>query len=492
MVGEGLGLELTAGASPFLVISVTSTPPIHLTPMQRRVLLAVALATVVPGQAADALASGAVPPTPSGDRYHPTLVFTYPAPTVVSDPATQVSVTRVSSGAAVPFTVSGSGTTQITIAVDATLASGAQYAASVTPDGDTADTVQWTTRQEPAHPKLRAKIVTAVPAAAVDDILHRLDRANLLAVPRDADVVDISAASGHALTAADLSGCQAALVVTDEDVFDQAAAGTVLSAYAAKGHGVVVAGQTHWPNAGAWGNSSIGDGSGSWAGNWSPLAFAAPASVEGGTLNTGGMAQHFLTHGLGPFTVHGPGSGMEATHNSWNEAVLAHLHTTAAYSHGGQSFIAIHWESSAQPGRVVDLGFDPWSTDAAADGGYDASEAGAAGALLARALWWATDRIAPTDTHFTSKPKNPSPYRTVAFSMAGRDADPASVFSQLRFQYRVNKGRWKWAAGSTSFGLYHLPAGHTYTVRARAVDFAGNKDVHPAVYRFRVPAGATG
>ena len=459
--------------------------------MQRRVLLAIALATVVPGQAASALASGATAAT-SHDRYHPTVVFSYPSAAVISDPSTQVTVTRASNGAAVPFTVTGSGTTEITVTIDATLASGAQYAATVTPDGDTADTTEWTTRAAPNHPSLRAKIVAALPQAAVDDILRQLDRANVLAVPRDADVVDISAGSAHALAAADLSGYQAALVVTDEDVYDQAAASSALSSYAAKGHGVVVAGQTHWPNAGAWGNSSIGDSNGTWAANWSPLGFAAPPSVEGGTLNTAGMSQHFLTHNLGAFTVHGPGSGAQASHNSWNEAVLAHLHTTAAYSVAGQSFLAVHWESSAQPGRVVDLGFDPWSTDTAPDGGYDPSEAGAAGALLARALWWSTDRIPPTGTHFTSKPKNPSPYRTVTFSMAAKDPDPGSAFSTLRFQYRVNSGRWKWAAGSTSFALYHLPAGHTYTVRARAVDFAGNRDAHPAVYRFRVPTGATG
>ena len=56
---------------------------------------------------------------------------------------------------------------------------------------------------------------------------------------------------------------------------------------------------------------------------------------EGGTLNTAGMTQHFLTHNLGAFTVKGPGSGIESSHNSWNEAVLAHLHTSAAYSHAG-------------------------------------------------------------------------------------------------------------------------------------------------------------
>ena len=76
--------------------------------------------------------------------------------------------------------------------------------------------------------------------------------------------------------------------------------------------------------------------------------------------------------------------------------------------------------------------------------------------------------------------------------MAAKDADPGSSFSSLRFQYRLGSGRWKFAAGSTTFVLYHLPAGHTYTVRVRAVDFAGNKDAHPAVYRFRVAAGATG
>jgi hypothetical protein len=29
-------------------------------------------------------------------------------------------------------------------------------------------------------------------------------------------------------------------------------------------------------------------------------------------------------------------------------------------------------------------------------------------------------------------------------------------------------------------------------VRARGVDFAGNKDAHPAVYRFRLSSGAYG
>jgi hypothetical protein len=454
-------------------------------------MLALALAAVVPGQAPNALASGATVQT-TADRYRPSIVFTYPAPVTLSDPS-QVSVTRVSSGAAIPFSVSGSGTTTITVSIDATLASGAQYSATVSPPLDAPDTVLWTTRAAPSHATLHAVVVAAVAPDAVADVLHQIDRANVLAVPHETDVVDISAASTHALTAADLNGYQAALVVTDEDIFDQSAASTALSAYAARGHGVVLAGQTHWPNTGGWGNSSIGDLNGTWAANWSPLGYTAPPAVEGGTLNAGGMMSHFLTKNLSSFTVQGPGSGAEtAMHNGWLAAVVARLNSDAHYP-SGQSFIAVHWESKAQPGRVVDLGFDPWSTDVpSGGGGYDPGEAGQAAALLSRALWWATDRIPPTGTHFTSKPKNPSPYRTVLFTMAARDADPGSAFSTLRFQYRLNNGRWRWASGSTSFALYHLPAGHTYTVRARAVDFAGNRDAHPAVYRFRVPAGATG
>jgi hypothetical protein len=402
-----------------------------------------------------------------------------------------VTMNRVGSATQVPVTVSGSGSSVITLSVTGTLASGATYTASVTPDGDTADTAEWTTRAAPAHPTLHVKIVTALAADAVADIAHRLDRANLLAVPRAGDFVDISATGLHDLSAADLSGYQAALVVTDQDLYNQTAASTALSSFAAHGHGVVLAGQTHWPNSGLWAaNSSIGTAGQSWQTTWSPLGYGTPATVEGGTLNTSKMTSHFLTKGLTGFTVTGPGSGQQTTQYFWNEAVLASLHPTAAYATHGQSFIAIHREMDAQPGRVVDLGFDPWSTDVPrGGGGYDPGEASPAGALLARALWWATDRIPPTNTHFTSKPKSPTSFATVIFSMAAKDADGGSG---LRYQYRLNSGHWKWASGGTSFVLYHLPCGHTYTLRARAFDFAGNKDAHTCVYLFRVPAGATG
>ena len=53
------------------------------------------------------------------------------------------------------------------------------------------------------HPTLRVKVITALAPDAVDDIVHRLDRANLLAVPHTSDLVDISTATGRALTSAD-------------------------------------------------------------------------------------------------------------------------------------------------------------------------------------------------------------------------------------------------------------------------------------------------
>ena len=112
--------------------------------------------------------------------------------------------------------------------------------------------MQWKTRTAPAHPKLKVKIVTALAPDAVADIAHRLDRANLLAVPNTADLVDISSAAfvPHSLAAGDLKGYQAALVVTDQDVADRTAAATALTAFAANGHGVVLGGQTHWTSGG--------------------------------------------------------------------------------------------------------------------------------------------------------------------------------------------------------------------------------------------------
>ncbi|MDX6550666.1 MAG: hypothetical protein QOJ31_1350 [Gaiellales bacterium] len=467
--------------------------------MQRRVyaLLAVVVALTAPAPAA--LASGpsvlASPPATSADRYRPQVVFEYTTPVSLTDPATQVSFHRVGGTAQVPVTVTGSGTTTITLQVDATLAYGSSYFASITLDDSTFDTVTWATRAAPAHPTLRVKIITALAPDAVDDIVRRLDRANLLAVPHVGDLVDISAATGRTLASADLTGYHAALVVTDKDVTGQLAAGGVLANFAAAGHGVVLGGQTHWTTGTTWtALSAIGAATGGWATKWSPLGYAPPATVIGGVLRPASVQPHFLTKYLTSLTVIGAGSGSEATQQGWNESVLATLlaQPGAGYSNG-QSLLAIHWDTGDQPGRVVDLGFNPWSSDVpSGGGGFDPVASPQAGPLITRALWWSMNRIPPTHTHSTSKPPNPSPFATVSFSLAGADADPASQFTTMRYQYKVGVGPWHWASGGTSFALYHLTPGKTYTVRARAVDSGGNKDLKAAVYTFRLSPGAYG
>jgi hypothetical protein len=467
--------------------------------MQRRVyaLLAVVVALTAPAPAA--LASGpsvlASAPTTSADRYRPQVVFEYTAPVSLTDPVNEVSMHRVGGTAQVPVTVTGSGTTTITLQVDGTLAYGSSYVASITLDDSTFDTATWTTRAKPAHPTLKVKIITALAPDAVDDIVRRLDRANLLAVPHPGDLVDISAATGRPLASADLKGYQAALVVTDQDVTGQLAAGGVLANFAAAGHGVVLGGQTHWSTGATWSAlSAIGGATGAWATKWSPLAYAPPATVIGGVLKPASLQPHFLTKNLNSLTVIGAGSGSEATQQGWNESVLATLQPQPGTGYTrGQSLLAIHWDTGDQPGRVVDLGFNPWSSDVASGGGgFDPAVSPQAGPLVTRALWWSMNRIPPTHTHFTSKPHNPSPFATVSFSLGASDADQASQFTTMRYQYKVGVGPWHWASGGTSFALYHLTPGRTYTVRARAVDSGGNKDLKPAAYTFRLSPGAYG
>ncbi len=152
--------------------------------MYRRIhlLLAVILALVAPAPAA--LASGSstlVSVTANADRYRPQVVFAYAAPVSLTAPSTQVSFHRAGSSAEVPVTVTGSGTTTITLQADGTLAYGSGYVASITLNDSTFDTVSWTTRGAPAHPRLKVKVITALAPDAVDEIVRRLDRANLFA-----------------------------------------------------------------------------------------------------------------------------------------------------------------------------------------------------------------------------------------------------------------------------------------------------------------------
>src|SRR6478752_3024167 len=278
--------------------------------MYRKAIIVLALFAAMPGQAPPAFASGPsvlVAATATGDRYQSQVTFTYAAPVSVTDPSTQVSFHRTGSVTPLAVTVTGSGSATIVVTQTGTLAPGAGYMASVLPDGDRApDTVSWKTRAAPAHPTLHVKIITALAPDAVYDIVHRLDRANLLAVPRAADLVDISAAAAvpHALTNADLAGYQAALVVTDQDVFDQIAAGSALTSFAAHGHGVVLGGQTHWTSGGLWTqHSAIGSAGSKWATSWSPLAYENPPALEGGTLKASSVQPHFLTQHLTSFHV---------------------------------------------------------------------------------------------------------------------------------------------------------------------------------------------
>ncbi|MDX6553065.1 MAG: hypothetical protein QOH74_1553 [Gaiellales bacterium] len=430
------------------------------------------------------------------DRYMPQIVLTYDVPVTVLDPATQVSVHRFGSTTPVAFTLTGQGSTSLTIQVAGTLAYGQTYIASVRPDFDaTADKVSWKTRGEPKHRTIKVKIVTALEPDAVDDIVRRLDRANLTAVPRPADVVDVAADTGAALTAADLTGYHTALVVTDQDVAGQAGIGALLAGFAAKGHGVVMGGQTHWTTGGLWTKASaLGGAGGRWATEWSPLDFTDPTAIEGGTLKPSSVASHFLTRGLTSLQVLGTGSGQQYVQQAWTAQVLARLQPTSSYS-SGQALLSVQWETKEHRGRVVDLGFNPWSSGVASGGGgFDPSQPGGvqAGPLIARALWWAANRIPPTATRFVSKPPRVYKYATVLFTLTATDPDKPSPFTNPRYQYRVNSGRWKWAIGGTSFALYHLPPGRSYTVRARAVDFAGNIDPRPAVYTFRLTSGASG
>jgi hypothetical protein len=460
------------------------------------VLLAVAVALIAPTPIA--LASGPSvlsSVTTTTDRYRPQVVFEYTSPVTLTDPTAQVSLHKVGSTVQVPVTVTGSGTTTITVQIDGTLAYASSYVAAITLDDSSFDTTTWATRARPAHPTLKVKVVTALAPDAVDDIMRRLDRANLLAVPHTGDLVDISAATGRALTSTDLKGYQAALVVTDQDVTGQSAAAGALSTFAAAGHGVVLGGQTHWTAGAVWTSlSAIGAASGTWAANWSPLGYSTPSTIVGGTLRPSSVQAHFLTKYLSSLTVVGAGSASETTHQYWSESVLARLQAQPGAGYNvGQSLLSIHWDTPDHRGRVVDLGFNPWSSAVASGGGgFDPAVSPQAGPLVTRALWWAMNRIPPSHTHFTSKPPSPSPFASVSFSVAAADVDPATANTQLRYQYKLGSGSWRWSNSGSSFGFYHLTPGKTYTVRARAVDSGNNKDAKPAVYTFRLSAGAYG
>ena len=355
----------------------------------------------------------------------------------------------------------------------------------------------WKTLPPPAHPGLHVKYITAIPPAAVLDIAHRMDAANVFAVPRPSDFID---ASTTTLSAAQYTSAlrahQSALVVTDETVKNPGALGTALAQYCNHGHGVVLGGQTHWLDGGHEGwqtASAIGGQTSVFGSKWAMYTYddVFPDHVSTGAhqLAPGSVQPHFLTRGLTKFTVIGPGSGEPIIQDYSSGHMLATLQHESSGSSPFHTFPQVFLaERQIGAGRVVDLGFRPWSA-AVADGGFDPAKS-AGGALTARSLWWATNRIPPTGTHFSLTPGNPSNRATVVFDLAAKDADPDG-FRDLRFRYRVDRGSWRWAVGN-SFVLYHLAQGSVHTVYGRAVDSGGNMDAHAAHYTFRVAPGALG
>lgn len=465
--------------------------------MRRLAMLTLLISVLATGTPGPASATGGCIAHTTGARYRPTVTWSCAA-TVVS--ATAV-VTRVSNGAAVGADpIAGVGTTDLSLALHGDLAAGAAYKVVLTYDDGTsppAVTTTWRTLAPPAHPGLHVEYITAIPPDAVYDIAHRMDLANIFAVPRPSDFVDAASVS---LTAdaytAHLRHHQSALVVSDEPVLGRTGLATALARFCNAGHGVVLGGQTHWLAGGRGGwqvGSAIGGATSAFAARWSMFGYddVAPDQVSTGShdLAKGSVMANFLTKGLTHFTVVGPGSGEPVIQDYFSGRVLASLQKESSLASPfhtfGQVFLAARQIGA---GRLVDLGFRPWSS-AVDQGGFDPA-ASAGGALTARALWWATNRIPPTDTHFTTKPAAQSTRATVFFTMAAKDQDRQTA-DDLHFRYRIGHGSWHRAVGD-SFVLYHLAQGSTHTVYARAVDSGGNLDPHVARYTFRVLPGALG
>lgn len=461
--------------------------------MFRRLVPLLALAILAGLPAGSALAAPSCTAELTNLRFRPHYTVSCAGQTING-----VELVKTSNGASVGITTSGTGTSDVIVDGNATLASNVQYKLKLMVDdglgaGDQPWTQTFRTLKAPAHGNLHVKYITAIPAGAVLDMAHRVDRANIVAVPTNGDFIDAStqSLSTDAYTAA-LRHHQSALVVTDLPVLNGDKLGAALNRYCNAKHGVVLAGQTHWLDGGAGWNvaSAIGPQSGPWETNWSLYYYEDMTAdrVMGGDLAAGSVQSHFLTKGLTDFHVVGFGSGAVELRDYAQGHVLAKLKKPASgflNTYGGQAFISEH---QIQGGRVVDLGYRPWSKDVS-NGGFDPA-ASPGGALLTRALWWATNRIPPTNTHFTSVPPKTSTRATVIVQMAAKDADKENSFD-IHFRYRLDGGSWHSAVG-TSFVLYHLAKGRHHTIYARAYDDGGNRDAHVARYTFYVTPGALG
>ncbi|HET7171309.1 MAG TPA: hypothetical protein VFI18_06720, partial [Gaiellales bacterium] len=214
--------------------------------MFRRLVPVVVLAIVAASPAGSALATGPVCTATTGQlRYKPEYTAGCPGQTIDS-----VELVKTSNGAAVGFTRLGLGTSDLTVDVNGTLGSNVQYKLKLMVDDGSGDQL-WTqtfrTLKPPAHANLHVKYITAIPADAVLDMAHRIDRANVVAVPTRADFIDASTRSlSTTAYEAALKHHQSALVVTDLPVLNSGYLGAALNRFCNHGHGVVLAGQTHW------------------------------------------------------------------------------------------------------------------------------------------------------------------------------------------------------------------------------------------------------
>ena len=462
--------------------------------MVRRLVPLLALAILAAAPAGSALGAPSCIAAVTNLRYRPHYSVSCAGQTINS-----VELIKTSNSAIVGITPGGVGTSDVTVDGNATLASDTRYTLELMVDDGLGGGAQpWAqtfrTLPAPAHAKLRVKYITAVPADAVLDMAHRIDKANVVAVPTNADFIDASTRNlSSSAYAAALKHHQSALVVTDLPILNSAGLGKALNAFCNHGHGVVLAGQTHWraDAASPWNvSSAIGSEIGPWVTRWSLFGYDVMTNdrVTGGTLATTSIKQHFLTQGLKTFKVYDYGSGSAELRDYAQAKVVAALRKNTPYftQWGGQSLIA---EDQYKGGRVVDLGYRPWAKDVS-NGGFDPADGSPGGSLLARALWWATNRIPPTNTHFTSKPPSVSTRATVIIGMAAKDADKENPFD-LSYRYRVDGGAWKKAVGA-SFALFHLATGRHHTIYARAYDDGGNRDAHAAKYTFYVTPGAIG
>ena len=426
-------------------------------------------------------------------RFEPVVTYTCDA-AIASD--STFTVTRIGSGASVPIQPPVFSGNTATVEINTTLASSVGYRiAAAIDDGGTPVTLTktWTTMAPPAHPKLSIEYLLAIPdPAAEHDLLQRVDAANLFAPPTKARVIN---AGGTVKTAAQiesaLKGRQAALVVGGDENFSfPGNLGAALAWFAGKGHGVVTAGQTHWRNGSAWPfNSAVGYG-GAWDKTWDIFGdtnLITSDRIKGGAIATSTIQKHFVTAGLKSFKVVGPSTGEPAPHFGLGSTILAYFPKTGpigSFTRSyAQAFVTIRQVNAS---RLVDLGYRPWASTIPG-GGFDPAVS-PGGALLARSLWWSMNRIAPTHTHFTTKPPLKSAWATVTFGFAASDADLDHA-GALKFHYRLDGGRWKTAVANAAV-FYNLAKGRHHTVSVYASDSGGNRDPKATSYRFLVTANA--